>query len=202
MNEAAIPKRKAERAVARLAPQTWLDAGFKALAEGGVDRIRIEALAKGLGVTKGSFYWHFRDRNELLAALLAVWREGRIAALERQAQEGGASPRAQLRHILTLYVERPNPRGQAIELAIRDWARRDAAAAAVVATVDSARLAILRRLYQGLGLDEPMAETHALLFYAFLFGQSLIQLGEPAGGDPAACRARFALCGGVLLEQG
>ena len=69
--------------------QTWIRAGFTELARAGIDGVRVEVLAKNLGVTKGGFYRRFRDRAALLEAMLADWREGRVAALEQQASLGG-----------------------------------------------------------------------------------------------------------------
>ncbi len=61
--------------VDRQSKKSWLDAALKALARGGIDRVRVESLAKNLGVTKGSFYWHFKDREQFLDELLNFWAE-------------------------------------------------------------------------------------------------------------------------------
>src|SRR5690606_25165290 len=127
-------------APARLSREHWVEAALSALAAGGPETIRVETLAKALGVTKGSFYWHFRDRDALLAALLEVWRDRRSAAIRAQIEAASGPPAARLRHLLDLYLDRANPRGMAIELAVRDWARRDPGAAAAVAAVDAERL--------------------------------------------------------------
>ena len=73
--------------------EAWLEAALDTLAEVGVDGLRVEALAKRLGLTKGSFYWHFRDRPSLLIELLERWREGRMDAIHRHAGNGAATPR-------------------------------------------------------------------------------------------------------------
>jgi len=107
---------------------------FAMLAEGGVDNVRIEPLARRLRVTKGGFYWHFRDRADLLAALLEHWRDGRVAVIADHAAPGpGEDAEAVLRRLLARYLDHPNPRGAAIEMAVRDWARHDPAAAEAVA---------------------------------------------------------------------
>jgi len=158
----------------------WLEAALDALAEGGVGLVRVEVLARTLGITKGSFYWHFKDRGALLAALLAQWRDGRVASIAAQAgasRGADAAPAVRLRRLLDLYLDHANPRGMAIELAMRDWARREAAAAAAVASVDAARLATLVPLYRALGHARQEAQARALALYAFIFGQSLIVEG-------------------------
>ena len=111
---AAAEKSKATR----LDTAAWIAAAFDALAEGGIDAVRVEPLAKALGITKGSFYWHFADRRALLDAMLAAWMQGRVAANREQSALRGA-PAAVLRQIADLYTRTRQSRGLAIELAIR-----------------------------------------------------------------------------------
>jgi len=155
---------------------TWIKAGFAELARSGVEGVRVEVLAKNLGVTKGGFYRRFRDRAALLLAMLADWSKGRIAAIEQQASLDGETARERLKALIRLYSERTNTEGMAIELAIREWARADEAAAKVVASVDSARLKNVTRLFRATGLSAEGAEAQAFLFYCFIFGQSLLFL--------------------------
>src|SRR4051795_11912019 len=109
---------------------TWIEAGFAELARSGVGGVRVEVLAKNLGVTKGGFYRRFRDRAALLEAMLQNWSAGRIAAIERHTSLDGATARERLKALIALYSERMNTEGMAVELAIRQWARSDEAAAA------------------------------------------------------------------------
>lgn len=155
---------------------SWIEAGFAEIAESGVEGVRVEVLAKNLGVTKGGFYRRFRDRAALLEAMLGHWRDGRIAAIEKQTSLDGASARERLKAVIKLYSERMNTEGMAVELAIRQWARTDDNAAAAVATVDAARLKNVAQLYQAMGLVPDEAEAQAFLFYCFIFGQSLLFL--------------------------
>ncbi|MDA9467958.1 TetR/AcrR family transcriptional regulator [Bradyrhizobium sp. CCBAU 53415] len=152
----------------------WVEAGFAELARAGVEGVRVEVLAKNLGVTKGGFYRRFADRAALLVAMLEGWREGRVAAIVQQTSLDGREPRERLRAVIQLYSERLNPEGMAIELAIRQWARSDGNAAAAVASVDAARLKHVAELYRATGLAAEQAEAQAFLFYCFIFGQSLL----------------------------
>ena len=175
---------------------SWIEAGLKELGHGGVEAVRVEVVAQRLGVTKGGFYRRFRDRRALLDAILEAWQRGRIAAIEKQVELGGPSARERLRSLIRLYSERLNPEGIAIELAVRQWARSDAAAAAAVASVDATRLRIVAQLYRTLGLSADDAQARALLFYSFIFGQSLIFL-------EGAARRRAILttvCADLLTE--
>ena len=154
----------------------WIEAGFKELARSGVEGVRVEVLAKNLGVTKGGFYRRFSDRAALLHGMLANWSARRIAAIEQQTSLDGATARERLRALIRLYSERMNTEAMAVELAIRQWARSDEAAAAAVASVDAARLKNVGQLYRATGLSPEQADAQAFLFYCFIFGQSLLFL--------------------------
>ena len=158
--------------------ETWIRCGFTELARSGIEGVRVEVLAKNLGVTKGGFYRQFRDRAALLGSMLEDWREGRIAAIEQQASLDGETARDRLQALIRLYSERMNTEAIAIELAIRQWARSDEAAAEAVASVDAARLKNVGQLYRATGLAADEADAQAFLFYCFIFGQSLLFLGR------------------------
>jgi AcrR family transcriptional regulator len=156
--------------------ERWIEAGLAELARSGVEGVRVEVLAKNLGVTKGGFYRRFRDRAALLEGILQNWSAGRIAAIEQQTSLDGASARDRLRALIRLYSERMNTAGMAVELAIRQWARSDQAAAVAVASVDAARLKNVGQLYRATGLPSEQADAQAFLFYCFIFGQSMLFL--------------------------
>ncbi len=157
----------------RLDARAWIDAALEALGAEGPAAVRVEALAKRLAVTKGSFYWHFRDREDLLVRALDAWAEARVAAIGAQVARGDG-PAATLDDLLSLYTKSPNPRGLAVELSIRALARQNEAAAVATARVDEARLAQVAGLFERQGMDAAEAGARALLFYSFLFGQSLL----------------------------
>ena len=167
----------------RLDAAAWVAAAFGALADGGIDAVRVEPLAKALGITKGSFYWHFADRRALLDAMLEAWMQGRVAAIRQQAPLRGA-PAAVLRQVADLYTRNANARGLAIELAIRALARTDDGAAKAVRGVDRERLQQVGDLFAALGWPRGEAQARAVLFYSYLFGQSLL---DPQA-VPAAAR--------------
>lgn len=168
-----MARRHAAQRVARLDAASWIAAALEALAAGGVEAVRVEPLAKALDVTKGSFYWHFADRRALIDALLAHWSEGRIAAIRQQAAAPGDCGTI-LRHLAALYTRHASPRGLAIELAIRALARSDADASRAVRAVDLERLKIVSGLFAALGWKTADARARAVLFYSYLFGESLL----------------------------
>jgi AcrR family transcriptional regulator len=178
-----MARRTADKSKAtRLDADAWITAAFDALAAGGIDAVRVEPLAKALGITKGSFYWHFADRRALIDAALAAWAQGRIAAIREQAALRG-DPAAALRDLAGLYTRNANLRGLAIELSIRALARTDAAAAKATRSVDRERLKHVGDLFAALGWAPSEAQARAVLFYSYLFGQSLL---DPQAMPPAS----------------
>jgi AcrR family transcriptional regulator len=178
-----MPAAARAKKLPRLDKRAWIAAAFAELAAHGWDGVRVEPIAATLSVTKGSFYWHFTDRDALIAAMFIRWAEGRVRAI-RHETEDDQDPRALLYRLIDLYARGPHAQGLAIELAIRGVARSDSRAADAVAMVDGERLAQVSRLFSKLGSKPAQSEARAFLFYAFVFGQSLI-----AGRRDASLRA-------------
>lgn len=141
---------------------------MRALAAGGPDAVRIEALAKGLGVSKGGFYWHFEDRGALLKETLDVWEKTGTEDVIATVDRGSDDPRAKLRRLFELA---PSAKGLfAVELALRDWSRRDRAVARRVRRIDDRRLSYLRTLFGQFSADEDDTEARAMLAYSLFVG--------------------------------
>jgi AcrR family transcriptional regulator len=149
----------------------WIEAGLRALADGGPDAVRVEALAKSLGVTKGGFYGHFAHRAELLTEMLDTWeRESTDEVLRRVEREGGgARVRIRKAGLLTFSSDRLLP----IDLAIRDWARRDPDVADRLRRVDNRRMEYLRCQFRQLhpDADDDSIEARSTLAFALLIGE-------------------------------
>jgi AcrR family transcriptional regulator len=156
----------------RLSREAWVDAALALLASDGSEAVRVEPLARRMRVTKGSFYWHFRDRRELLTAALRRWEEVETLAVRDAVEAGGGTARERLRRLFAIAFER---RTMALEVALRSWAARDRGAREAVVRVDGLRLAYLRDLYEGAGLARAEAEARGFLAYATLFGESFVR---------------------------
>lgn len=152
----------------------WIQAATEVLAEEGISGLRVEVLAKRLKVTKGSFYWHFQDRRDLLLAVLEVWKDGRIRDIVKQTRAEPGKELDQIYHVIDVYSASRSRRGAMIELAVRDWARRDSDAAAIVAEVDDWRLRCARDLFLACGVPMEEASSRCMLLYAYVFGISLM----------------------------
>jgi AcrR family transcriptional regulator len=151
----------------------WTRVAFDALA-GGVDAIAVDRLAKRLGATRGSFYWHFKDRQALVQAALDLWEREHTTELIPEA-EAIADPAERLRWVFREVYEQPV---DAVEVALVS-AADDPLVAPAFARVTRARLEFLRRLFAELGLDEAEAEARAWLAYGFYIGHH--QIGRNAG---------------------
>ena len=155
-------------ALARTPRSSWIDAGLEALAGGGPDAVRIEPVAKALGVTKGGFYWHFDDRQALLDAMLDAWERRLIDEVIDTVEGEGGDARARLRRLFALASS--SGRLLKIELAIRDWSRRDAMVAQRLRRVDNRRMDYMRSLFRGFCPDEDEVEVRSSLVFALFIG--------------------------------
>jgi AcrR family transcriptional regulator len=154
-------------AITRTPRNGWIVEGLRALAAGGPDAVRVEALARTLGVTKGGFYGHFSDRSALLAEMLDSWeRMSTREVIERVEREGGDA-RVKLRKAGALTFSRTL---LPIDLAVRDWARRDPAVAKRLRRVDNQRMEYLRELFGTFCSDEDDIEARSMLAFSLLIG--------------------------------
>jgi AcrR family transcriptional regulator len=149
----------------------WVDAGLQALAAGGPDAVRIEALAGRLGVTKGGFYWHFTDRSALLTEMLDAWEQAGADDLIALVDTNPDGPRAQLLQLVDLVRASD---GVAVELAVRDWARRDPEVGLRLRRVDERRMDYLRTLFRPLCVDEADVEARSMLLFSLYIGSHFV----------------------------
>ena len=148
----------------QLSAKDWLDQGLRALARSGFTALKAEPLAKTMGVSRGSFYWHFADIGAYHAAILKHWREVAaeqiIANLE--AASGDDNP-------VQLLLRRAFGTKPALENAVRTWATVDPAARSAVQAIDRRRLGYVEKLLSASGLPADVARPRAqILYWAFL----------------------------------
>ena len=136
----------------------------------------VEALARDLGVTKGSFYWHFRDRPALLAALIAQWEARASAPLIQRLRSLSGGPGARLHALLATVAAEG---GGSLDPAMRGWALTDDEVRASLERVDEARLAFIAGEFAELGFAPAEGRTRARLFYLHLLGEHALALASP-----------------------
>ena len=148
---------------------------MRALAAGGPDAVRIEPLARALGVTKGGFYWHFDDRRALLEEMLDAWERTMVDEVIERVEGGGGGARARLRRLVALATASDvRDHLLRVDLAIRDWARRDEAVAERLRRVDNRRMDYMRSLFRALCRDEDDVEARCLLAFSLWIGNHFI----------------------------
>jgi AcrR family transcriptional regulator len=148
----------------------WVDAALQALAAGGPDAVRVEALAVRLGVSKGGFYWHFTDRPALLEEMLDTWEKTGTEDIIALVDSQPADPRAKVQRLFEL----SSSADFAVELAIRDWSRRESDVAERLHRVDNRRMGYLRSLFGQFCVDENDVEARSMLAYSLLIGSYFI----------------------------
>ncbi len=160
----------------------WIAAATEVLVDRGIDAVRVDVLARELAVTRGSFYWHFKDREELLTAVLQGWRDAATEQVIRRFEGHGSDPQALIAELISLpFRGRAAQRAARIELAIRAWARRDALARAAVDEVDERRIAYIAQCFSALGFPIAEARARAFVLYAYEVAESLlVRQGTPA----------------------
>jgi AcrR family transcriptional regulator len=138
---------------ATLHPSDWLAAAFSRLSDQGVDSVRVEVIARDLGVSKGSFYWHFHGRGDLLERMLSQWEGDELAWIEA---ENDAAPAARWAQIV---AKTADPERIRSEVALRGWARRDSRVAARVAAIERKKAALIASVLREVGFTPSAAEA-------------------------------------------
>jgi AcrR family transcriptional regulator len=198
---APAPRRRKAAAAAApkaaLTPEDWVAAATEVLVDHGIDHVRVDVLAGELQVTRGSFYWHFRDREDLLRRVLQAWREETTVQLTKRLAVARSEPRELLADVITLpFRGRAAARAARIELAIRAWARRDPMARQALDEADAARIGYHEALFGALGFGAAEAAHRAFLLYGYEVAESL--LARQGGGEAREARRRFVL---QLVQQ-
>lgn len=156
--------------------ESWVLAAFTLLCENGIDAVRVEPLAKKLNVTKGSFYWHFKNRTELHDALLEYWEKEMTQSVLDAANEFHGTPRQRLINTLREIVGKERTKYDPF---VRHWARNDAKVRKVVEYIDKIRLSFLHGLFLDIGFDKQEAEIRSRLMYYYICGECTVTVKEP-----------------------
>lgn len=165
----------------------WIAEGLRALADGGPDAVRVEPLARSLGVTKGGFYGYFDDRAALLEEMLDAWEITLVdEVIERVDREGGDA-KAKLLRLAALATDD----AVKVDLAVRDWARRDEAIAQRLRRVDTRRLTYMRSLFGVLCADPDEVEVRCMLAFSLWIGDHFIAADHPGRRRADVVRSAF-----------
>jgi AcrR family transcriptional regulator len=157
----------------QLSADDWTSQGLKALAKSGFTALKADPLAKAIGVSRGSFYWHFADLGAFHAAVLKRWREIAAEQIIADVEADSGEPLAAL-------LRRTFGARLDLERAVRNWAAFDAAAQAAVRAIDRRRLDYIETLLEKRGLTPAMAQARAQILYWTFLGFALSGTPVPA----------------------
>jgi AcrR family transcriptional regulator len=153
-----------QRMTDQLSARDWLNQGLKALGQDGFTALKAEPLAKAMGVSRGSFYWHFADVEAFHAQILKYWREIATERIIDDVESAAGTDNA-----LQLLLNRVFGERRTLENAVRRWAVVDPAAKAAVHAIDKRRVSYVERLLLNAGISRDVARTRArILYWAYL----------------------------------
>lgn len=157
----------------QLSADDWIKQGLKALGKNGFTALKADPLAKAMGVSRGSFYWHFADLGAFHAAVLKRWREIAAEQIIADVEAAGDEP-------LQALLQRSFAARLDLERAVRNWAAFDAAAQGAVRAIDRRRLGYIDGLLEQRGLAPANAQARAQILYWTFLGFALSGAPVPA----------------------
>lgn len=184
-----MPTAQTESGSSRLRREDWLKHALEGLRREGVSGLRVEPLARSLGVTTGSFYWHFKDRQDLLDSLLDHWTEQMTRAVARR-MTSDEDPADQLRELVEEVAIEEWSR---YEIAVRNWATFDTHARRSVRKVDECRLGYVTGLFLQLGFEESEAEIRSRTLLFCHLGETAFSMKESSDSRLETARRQLEI---------
>jgi AcrR family transcriptional regulator len=166
----ALPQTRATR-------EDWLRAARSTLIAVGVDHVKVLPLAKQLGVSRSSFYWYFKNRQELLDQLIRSWQETNTRDIVQQAGRPSRTITEGVLHVFECWIDGA-PFDPALDFAVRAWARRSPALQTIVRVEDDARVEAIKQVYRRHGWGETGAFIRARVLYFMQIGYYALELNE------------------------
>lgn len=166
----------------KLSINDWLRAAFRALTKGGPAAIKAEAIARDLGVSKGSFYWHFANVPTLKSKMISHWKDEATQSIITELNQVSEDPRDKLKHLVLISTSANDTPygGPMVEVAIRDWARYDSSICGIVERVDGTRIDYVGSLFQQFGLCKKQSKSSAKILYSSLIGLQILSVNNLA----------------------
>lgn len=172
----------------RLSREDWLCGALEVLSQEGEAKLRIEALCRSLGVTKGSFYWHFDGRADFLEALVEYWADVFSRSVPEAVEERGGSALERLRCVFDIVITRDRARYDA---AFDAWAAHEPGIAAKVRAVYAERFAYVSSLFRKLGFRGVELETRTAALISFMRSYRVVSGASDSKGSAARRAAQF-----------
>jgi AcrR family transcriptional regulator len=174
---------------ARLGKEEWLARALEVLGKKGASELTVESLAQKLGVTKGSFYWHFKDRADFFRQLIEYWDEHFTQTVITEISGLNVPPEKRLLELMRLVLSKRLDR---LEMPVRAWAQQNPALAPLVRRVDRHRISFVRSLFLEMGFDEDEAEMRTRIFLTYMITQRFLLPSTAGSKQFADLRKRAA----------
>lgn len=158
--------------------EVWLAAAREAFIDAGLDAVKIQPLASRLNLSRTSFYWFFKDRAAILAALLEEWEERNTGGIFSACEAYSDSVAEAMLNVIGVFLEEERFESR-FDFAIRGWAHQSSAVMARVAAADEVRLAAIRSVFERFGFDPGEADVRARTIYLVQIGYISMQVEEP-----------------------
>ena len=162
-----------DKPISNLSRKDWIDFALQKLSREGIDKVTVASLARDLKVTKGSFYWHFKDRKQLLTAMLARWKETGSAVVFNEVERVGGDAKSRLRHMSNFIFKRYGDQLN-FELSLREWGRKDPEIRYSIAQEDERRMDYIRGLFAEIYDNPRIAEAKAWMLFSLFIGETMI----------------------------
>lgn len=172
----------------KLGREDWLAAALDVLTKDGIEKVKVEPLAVFLGVTKGSFYWHFKNREALLTQMIDYWAKVQNDIIDRFGEEA-MEPKQRLWKLLQFIVRKDSSH----DVSIRAWARNNAYAAKAIAHIDGRRLAFCEKLFEEMGFTGNDAKFRARVVYYYQVGEYTVIKQDSLALRLALCEMRYKM---------
>lgn len=171
----------------RFKKEEWLARALEALGKKGAGELTIESLARQLGVTKGSFYWHFKDRDDFFRQLIDYWDQKFTQTVIDEIAERDSPPQERLLELMRLVQKKRLDR---FEMPVRAWAQQNPALAPLVRKVDRHRVEFVERLFVEMGFNVDEADLRTRIFLSYMITQRFLLPSASGSKRFADLRAR------------
>ncbi len=182
-----------------LAKADWLSAGLRVLADEGIEAVQVTRLARDLGVTRGSFYWHFADHNDLLEAIVGEWQR-RNSGVMLAALEGSTSLTHGILSLFQVWVDKA-PFDPRLDHAMRDWARRSPDIRETVDAEDDNRVEAIAKFFRSNGYEKTEAFIRARVIYFTQVSYDAMGVEEPMTKRMSYLNAYFRCFTGTEINE-
>jgi len=170
--------------------EEWLMAALEEVAKKGGAKLRIDKLVDGLGVTKGSFYWHFKDREDFVQSLVAFWAEHTTGQVMERTDQVQGDARERLWSVMQIIFTEGLDK---YELPMRAWAAEEPQVAPIMREVEVGRLAYVRNLFAEMGFQGQDLEMRTRLFICYACGEHVFLTREKPADQQQTIKAVHAL---------